>query len=817
MPVASSTAAPFLEYRFGRFRLNPATRELWTEGTLHPASPLVFDCLVYLLNQRQRMVGRDELVSAVWGRVDVADQQVRQLIQRTRQAVGDDAKNQRAIRTVPGGGYRWVMPVEIADAPDDPPPQAESDLDASTLPPSHHKDAPDPTDAAAASRAAAAQAPGDTPVKPIRVRARLRAIAILGGVLLLLAIAAIFYDHLRTKQVLPARTPTVPGTGHAVVVLPLKVTGPSDTTWIRLGAMDLVAQRLRSIGMPVPPSDSIVSAVHVVGEPDTPERLAMLRETLGAATLVQGTAVKSADGWTLSLQAVSADGQRRTAQAERADATEAARDAADLLLAALGEVAPRDTHERDDLSWLLQRARAALLADQLDAARTILAGAPEEQHGDPRLRVVAARIDQRAGRPAEAEATLRALLDEPVSNADSETRADALTALGYLELNRNDCAAAERHFDAALLALQDRRGSRYGNVLSVRGSARACLGRPEEAVQDLSAAGPLLDAAGDRLGRANLDNHFGAIELYRGRPAQAAAYLQAARATHQSFGAVDNTRRDLSLLCIALGELLRWPEALEASDALWALREQVDDAAALYAAAGLRARILVRTGKHREAKTLLDRVEAAHPTERASPYAATFHEARAELAWANGDARQVVAAIDEAWKVLPPQKMRDDEDLFTILLRQRAMLALGQAPDEAGASWQPERAGDAMPIPLLVARAERESRLQHIDEAETVFREAMKAAETRDVPAMTVLATDAYARWLLARGRTDDARATAGRITPWTERDFDSAALQVAVFHAAAQTDAWREALSRANALAGERTLPIVLAQPPAP
>lgn len=815
MPVTPSTAAPTLEYWFGRFRLNPATRELWMEGSLHPASPLVFDCLVYLLNQRQRVVGRDELVSAVWGRVDVADQQVRQLIQRARQAVGDDAKSQQTIRTVPGGGYRWVMPVEIAESPEGPPPPVEGTRDVSAPPPSHHPDAPGVAGAAAPSPAATARAASDMPVRPIRAHVRLRALAILGGLLLLAAAA--FYGALRTKQAAPAQTSAGPGMARAVVVLPLKVTGPSDAAWIRLGAMDLIAQRLRSIGMPVPPSDSIVSAVHATGDPDTPEGLAMLRDTLGAATLVQGTAVKSAGGWTLSLQAVSAGGQRNTAQAERADAIEAARDATDLLLAALGEVAPRDEHERDGLDRLIQRARAALLANQLDAARTILAGAPEEQRSDPRLRVLAAQIDQRAGRRAEAEATLLALLDDPAASAVPETRADALTALGYLELNRNDCAAAERRFDAALLALEDRRGSRYGSVLSVRGSVRACLGRPEEAVRDLSAAGPLLDAAGDRLGRANLDNHFGAIELYRGRPAQAVTYLQSARATHQSFGSVDGTRRDLSLLCIALSELLRWPEALDAGEALWALHERGDDAGALYSAAGLRARILVRTGRHREAEALLDRVEAAHPTERASPYAVAFHEARAELAWAHGDARRTIAAIDEAWKILPPEKMSDDEDLLTILLRQRASLSLGQAPDDAGAGRQPGTAGETIPIPLLLARAERESHLQRLDEAEASFREAMKAAETRDVPAMTVLAADAYARWLLTRGRADDARATAGRITPWAERDFDSAALQVAIFHAAGQADAWREALNRAGATAGERTLPAQLTQPPAP
>lgn len=120
-------------YRFGRFHLNPAARELWTDGRLLRVRPLVFDSIVYLIQHGDRVVGRDELVSAVWGRVDVADVQVRQLIARARQTVGDDAQKQQAIRTVPGGGYRWVMSLQSADVADGPASLAAAD-DASPNP-----------------------------------------------------------------------------------------------------------------------------------------------------------------------------------------------------------------------------------------------------------------------------------------------------------------------------------------------------------------------------------------------------------------------------------------------------------------------------------------------------------------------------------------------------------------------------------------------------------------------------------------------------------------------------------------------------------
>src|SRR5689334_2787646 len=100
-------------YRFEGFELDAAAREL--RGADGPvALPLKsFDCLVYLLERRERAVGRDELISAVWGRVDVSDALLGQTLARARRAVGDTGEDQRVIRTVARFGYHWVAPVEI--------------------------------------------------------------------------------------------------------------------------------------------------------------------------------------------------------------------------------------------------------------------------------------------------------------------------------------------------------------------------------------------------------------------------------------------------------------------------------------------------------------------------------------------------------------------------------------------------------------------------------------------------------------------------------------------------------------------------------
>lgn len=67
-------------------------------------SPIVFDCIAYLIQHRDRAVGRDELVAAVWGRTSVSDAVMGKTILIARRAIGDTADEQRFLRTVPRFG-----------------------------------------------------------------------------------------------------------------------------------------------------------------------------------------------------------------------------------------------------------------------------------------------------------------------------------------------------------------------------------------------------------------------------------------------------------------------------------------------------------------------------------------------------------------------------------------------------------------------------------------------------------------------------------------------------------------------------------------
>ena len=95
-------------YRFGEFELDPALRELSRGGERVAMPPKSLECLAYLIAHRDRAVGRDELISAVWGRVEVNDTVVAQTLMRARKPLDDTGNKQLTIRTVPRFGYRWV-------------------------------------------------------------------------------------------------------------------------------------------------------------------------------------------------------------------------------------------------------------------------------------------------------------------------------------------------------------------------------------------------------------------------------------------------------------------------------------------------------------------------------------------------------------------------------------------------------------------------------------------------------------------------------------------------------------------------------------
>ncbi len=95
--------------------LDLSRRELSRGGRAVTVEPRVFDLLVYLIENRDRLITKDELVAHIWkGRI-VSDSAVTSAIAAARKAVGDNAQDQRLIQTHSRRGFRFIGNVGRAD------------------------------------------------------------------------------------------------------------------------------------------------------------------------------------------------------------------------------------------------------------------------------------------------------------------------------------------------------------------------------------------------------------------------------------------------------------------------------------------------------------------------------------------------------------------------------------------------------------------------------------------------------------------------------------------------------------------------------
>ncbi|HEY1706834.1 MAG TPA: winged helix-turn-helix domain-containing protein, partial [Rhizomicrobium sp.] len=106
-------------YRFGQFELDIAKVELRSQGEVRSVEPQVFNLLALLVENRERLVSRDEIIEKVWdGRV-VSDAAIASRIKSARKALGDDGASQRFVKTIHRQGFRFVADTKAARAGSD--------------------------------------------------------------------------------------------------------------------------------------------------------------------------------------------------------------------------------------------------------------------------------------------------------------------------------------------------------------------------------------------------------------------------------------------------------------------------------------------------------------------------------------------------------------------------------------------------------------------------------------------------------------------------------------------------------------------------
>ncbi|MCA1407224.1 winged helix-turn-helix domain-containing protein [Ensifer sp. IC3342] len=102
-----------MPFVFGDYVLDPERRELTLRAQVVAVGPQVFDLLLHLVRNRDRVVSKDDLLAAVWGGRIVSESTITSHINAVRKAIGDSGEEQRLVRTVARKGFRFVGEISV--------------------------------------------------------------------------------------------------------------------------------------------------------------------------------------------------------------------------------------------------------------------------------------------------------------------------------------------------------------------------------------------------------------------------------------------------------------------------------------------------------------------------------------------------------------------------------------------------------------------------------------------------------------------------------------------------------------------------------
>ncbi len=783
-----------LLYRFGNCTVDPAARELRYAGELVTLSPRVFDCLAYLIEHRDRAVGRDELIAAVWGRVDVTDALLGQTILKARRAVADSGDGQNVIRTIPRFGYRWVAEIGVENRP---------------APPANLQLPPLIADPASVVEPGNITAPADPSLTRRHISGR-KLIAYI-GVAMLVVIAAAWFMLKRHDAITPAQSP-VGESAHVIAVLPVVVDASPEWSWLRLGLMDLIAVRLRNAGLNVVPSDNVVALTRT-GDSDAETMAEAVRVATGARQLLAPKATHTATGWLVRLD-VHGDDDDLEVEAHDDDAVAATRTAVTLLLDRLGKhSATQDGPGTLSLATIQQRAEAALLTDDLSGARRIIEAAPAALRAFPELRLQLARVDLRGGQMAAARQHLEGLLREISAEANPVLRARVLTTLSSVARysDENNAEALRACSEAVALLTRSNDLGALGRAYTGCGVANASAGRYDAAMADFARARIALEVTGDALSIARVEANEGVLETKRGHYAEGMAMLRQAADRFRRFGARNELILSMSNEVDAHLALLQPGEALAASERGWAQLPQHENADTRRELQLQHARALAANGRIGEAAALLSALaNAVIPGQEQSVLGLTrATQARLEL-----ESGRAPAAIIHARAAVAALAHADDarERGMAWLTLVRALHAVSSS-DEASvaaqefSSWAATVGITATSVYAGLADAELRWVAQRNDAA-TAYEHALHDAESAGIPADVVAVAVSWGHAAIDAGDLERASSVIGRVARWADSDFACSLLQTRLYQALGREAAWHSALQRARGLAGERSIP---------
>jgi serine/threonine-protein kinase len=262
-------------YSFGPFRLDPGRRVLTRDGEPLALPARAFDTLLYLVENPDRPISKDELLDTVWAGRIVEESNVSQAIFTLRKTLESGSDDQRFITTISGRGYRFDAPVRLQAWE-----RTEEMASSAAI-----------SDAEETHRAESA-----APLQAQNTRWRIWAAG--GGAMAAALMAGLFLIRLPTTPVPPAFDPPA----HSVAVLALtNMSGDQTQDYFGDG---LAEELINALGR--------VPAVHVAARVSTfsfkgkQATISEIAQRLNVGTVLEGSVRRSGDMLRISVQLIDA-------------------------------------------------------------------------------------------------------------------------------------------------------------------------------------------------------------------------------------------------------------------------------------------------------------------------------------------------------------------------------------------------------------------------------------------------------------------------------------------------------------------------------
>lgn len=317
-------------YRFDGYIFDATTGALGRGEHIEKLRPQIAQILAHLLENRDRVVSKEDLIRKVWGEEHVSDQAVFQSMNQLRKALDDNPQMPRYIKTEPRKGYRWVF---------------RDVNETRSLP-------------ILGDSGETLSLPGDEGVSSLTPETRLHAESgrltaggfrvALGAVAVLVVVVAAYFFFVKRSE------PVVSDDENRVAFLPFSnQTGDPEQQWLELGLMDMVVRGFEArSAVDVIPTERVLKALRGQrGDTFDSESAGLFCKRTGAKWLVSVVVEGDAARYQFAVTCYPADGQKpRTKKIEGARLTEIT----ESLVSELGEVLlgkkapPRPTGAKSD-------------------------------------------------------------------------------------------------------------------------------------------------------------------------------------------------------------------------------------------------------------------------------------------------------------------------------------------------------------------------------------------------------------------------------------------------------------------------------------